>query len=219
MKYNGTDRGRLTAATAAVLGIAGVDLLCALNNQSATSASSKSQPIHVKESVAINRSPDELYEFWRDFTNFPRVMTFLESVEHIDEQRSRWLARVPDGKVIEWISEVIHDVPDRWIEWRSLPDSDLHTTGSVSFKELLGRHGTAVTVEMEFTQQGETGGKVGALVKRALRGVASGLSESNMRQDLLRFKQIVETGQVASAKDQPAGGPQGDTWLDTVARM
>jgi uncharacterized membrane protein len=63
--------------------------------------------IRVDEAVTINRSPEEVYRFWRRLENLPRFMEHLESVTAIDEKRSHGVARGPAGKSVEWDAEII----------------------------------------------------------------------------------------------------------------
>lgn len=62
--------------------------------------------IKVEKSITVNRSPEELYRFWRNFENLPHFMEHLESVRRIDDKRSHWIARAPMGRTVEWEAEV-----------------------------------------------------------------------------------------------------------------
>src|SRR5687768_15980950 len=143
----------------------------------------------VEESVTINRPVPELYRFWRNLENLPRFMTHLHSVERITDTLSRWQAKGPAGSTVEWNAEIINEVPDRVIGWRSLEGSDVVSAGSVNFEE-AGAGGTTVRVRLQYSPPL---GKVGAAVAKLLGADAA----TEIRQDLHRFKSLVETGQTA----------------------
>ena len=144
----------------------------------------------VEESVIINRPISELYRFWRNLENLPRFMTHLESVERITDTLSRWRAKAPAGTTVEWNAEIINEVPDRVIGWKSIEGSDVVSAGSVNFDEAGEGRGTRVRVRLQYSPPG---GKVGDAVARLLGSDAG----SQIRQDLQRFKQLVETGENA----------------------
>lgn len=147
--------------------------------------------IIVEESVTINRQASELYRFWRNLENLPRFMSHLESVERITDTLSRWRAKGPAGTTVEWNAEIINEVPDQVIGWRSIEGSDVVSAGSVNFDDAGPGRGTRVRVRLQYSPPG---GKVGAAVAKLMgRDPAT-----EIREDLRRFKQIVEAGEVAT---------------------
>ncbi len=153
---------------------------------------------HVEESITINRSPDELYRFWRDLENLPRFMRHLESVERITDTLSRWRAKGPGGKRVEWNAEIINEVPNDVIGWKSIEGSDVISAGSVNFEDAGRGRGTRVRVRLQYSPPG---GKLGAAVAKLMgRDPAT-----EIREDLRRFKQLIETGEVATNAGQPRG--------------
>ena len=153
---------------------------------------------HVDESVTINRPIEELYRFWRNLENLPQFMQHLESVERVTDTLSRWRAHGPGGKIVEWNAEIINEVPNKVIGWRSIEGSDVVSAGSVNFDDAGPGRGTRVRVRLQYSPPG---GKVGAAVARMLGRDAA----TEIREDLRRFKQILETGEVPSTKDSLAG--------------
>jgi uncharacterized membrane protein len=145
----------------------------------------------VEESVVINRPISELYRFWRNLENLPRFMSHLESVERITDTLSRWRAKAPAGTTVEWNAEIINEVPDQVIGWKSIEGSDVVSAGSVNFDEAAGGRGTRVQVRLQYSPPG---GKVGDAVARLLGSDAA----TQIRQDLQRFKQLVESGQTTT---------------------
>ena len=143
--------------------------------------------VHVDESVVINRPISELYRFWRNLENLPRFMSHLESVERVTDTLSRWRAKGPAGTTFEWTAEIINEVPDQVIGWRSIEGSDDVSAGSVNFDR--AGNGTRVTVRLQYSPPG---GKVGA----TLAWMVGRDAQTEIRQDLQRFKLIVESGAV-----------------------
>lgn len=143
--------------------------------------------VNVQESVVINRPVAELYRFWRNLENLPRFMRHLESVERITDTLSRWKAKGPGGTVVEWTAEIINEVSNKVIGWRSIEGSEVVSAGSVNFDE-LGPGRTRVRVRLQYSPPG---GKVGAVVAK-LMGLDAA---TEIREDLQRFKQLVEAGE------------------------
>ena len=141
----------------------------------------------VEESVTINRPISELYRFWRNLENLPRFMSHLESVERITDTLSRWRAKGPAGTTVEWNAEIINEVTDQVIGWRSIENSDVVSAGSVNFEE-LGQGRTRVRVRLQYSPPG---GKLGDAVARLMGADAA----TEIRQDLHRFKELVESNQ------------------------
>jgi uncharacterized membrane protein len=176
---------------AAAAGITALDLY------SAARLSRKPEPTHqtmrVKKSITVKRSPDEVYQFWRDFKNLPRFMKHLESVEVRDQRRSHWKAKAPAGANVAWDAEITEDRPNERITWRSLPGADVDNSGTVSFGPAPRRQGTEVTVELEYAPPG---GMVGVTLAK-LFGEEP---EQQVGGDLRRFKQVMETGEVIKSE-------------------
>jgi uncharacterized membrane protein len=192
-----TKKGRVAFATANVLGVAALDVLCAqqLSRYDSTPSTGDTQ---VKKSITINSSPEEVYQFWRDFRNLSRFMYHLESVTTTGERRSHWVAKAPAGTTVEWDAEIIEDRPGEYIAWRSLEGADVDNTGSVRFERGPGGRGTVVRVELEYSPPG---GVVGTAVAK-LFGEEP---EQQVKDDLRRLKQVIETGEVVLSEGSPEG--------------
>lgn len=158
------------------------------------------QGIHVKKVITVNSSADEIYGFWRDFTNLPRFMNHLESVEVLDAQRSHWRAKAPLGMTVSWDAMIIDDTPGERISWRSLEGSTVPNAGSVRLKPATGGRGTVVTVEIHYDPPG---GKVGATLAKLLGEEP----EKQVEDDLRAFKQVIETGDIVRSDGSLRGAP------------
>jgi uncharacterized membrane protein len=191
------DRGRLSAATAAVVGVTLLDIL---NAQQLSTLPGPHGAIAVVNTITINRPPEEVYRFWRDFQNLPRFMSHLESVQVIDEKRSHWVAKAPAGMRVEWDAEIADDRPNQLIAWRSLEGADVDNSGTVRFDRSPGNRGTEVRVEVEYNPPG---GALGAGIAK-LFGEAP---EQQIKGDLRRLKQVLETGEVVHSDSSIHSGP------------
>jgi len=154
--------------------------------------------VHVEVSIAINKSPETLYAFWRDFTNLPRFMKNLESVTELDQFKSHWVAKTIAGTRVEWDAEIYNEQENELIAWRSLENADVVNAGSVRFQRGPEGHGTYVRVTVNYNPPA---GKLGATVAQLLGSEPSQL----IREDLRRFKQIMEAGEIASIEGQTSG--------------
>ena len=188
-------RPRVVAAMAAVAGVAVPDVVESVRLSRARGGDA----VHVRKSVTINRPRDEIYEFWRRLENLPRFMSHLESVEETDERRSRWRARGPAGKTVEWDAEIVDDRPGELIAWRSLPGATVENSGKVRFVPAPGGRGTEVHVELRYSPPG---GAAGAAVAKLLGEEPS----VQTHDDLRRFKQVIETGDVVRSEGSTRGG-------------
>jgi uncharacterized membrane protein len=148
--------------------------------------------IKVERNVTIERPRAELYAFWRDFTNLPRFMEHLVSVTVEPNGRSHWKAKAPAGQTVEWDAELVNEVPDTIIAWKTVGHPDVANAGSVNFHDAPGGRGTVVKVALDYETPG---GRVGALVAR-LFGEDP---DRQVREDLRKFKQLMETGEVTTS--------------------
>jgi len=143
------------------------------------------QGFKFEETVMIQRTPEELYKFWRKLENLSQVMPGLVSVEETGGNRSHWVAKGPLGNV-EWDAEIINERENELIAWRSLKGSQVDTAGSVHFRPAPGNRGTEVDVVLKYNP---VGGRVGAVLAW-LMGEAP---EREVREGLQSFKQKMET--------------------------
>jgi len=188
---------RVAAAATAVAGVAALDLYASkVELQSSMAEARQDVPVHA--SLMINSAPDQVYAFWRKLENLSRFMSHLESVTELDERRSEWSARMPGGMQLRWQSEIVEDQPGRLLSWRTLPGSEINHVGSVRFEPGPGGQGTQVHVEIHYGMPGgPAAAKAASLVSMA--------PESMVTEDLRRLKQLIETGEIATTRGQPAG--------------
>ncbi len=161
--------------------------------------------VEVLKSVTINRPAAELFAFWRDFRNLPRIMPHLRSIDVVTDRRSHWIANAPAGFTVEWDAEIVNEKPGTLIAWQSCEGSDVANWGVVRFTEAPAGRGTEVRVELEYQPFAGTTGV--ALAK------VFGEEPSQQVEDGLRaFKQIMETGELPTIDGQPRGSRPQTVW-------
>lgn len=198
----GRRRGRVAAVTAAVAGITAVDMYTAVRanrpreDQGEDGRDERTMSLHA--AITINRPREEVYRYWRDFENLPRFMAHLESVEMTGGGRSHWKARAPLKKTVEWEAEIVEDRSGELIAWRSMEGARVGNSGSVRFSDAPGGRGTEMRVNLVYDPPG---GKIGMTLARLL----GEHPEQQVRDDLRRFKQVVETGEVVRSEGSPEG--------------
>ncbi len=154
--------------------------------------------VHVEKSITINRSPKELYQFWRNFENLPRFMENLESVTEHDGNTSHWVANGPAGAKVEWDAEIYNEKEGELIAWRSLPGADITNAGSVHFETAPDGRGTYLKVVLNYNPPG---GKATALFAKLFGQEPGQLVEHNLK----RLKQFIETGEISTTEGQSSG--------------
>lgn len=166
--------------------------------QQAQEAIGMNQSIKVERTVTINKPADELYRYWRNFENLPRFMKHLKSVTISDDKRSHWIANAPLGNSVEWDAEIIDERENELIAWASVEGADIENSGFIRFKPAPANRGTEVKVVLEYNPPG--GGLAAAFAK--LFGEEP---KQQISDDLGRFKQLMEAGELATTEGQTSG--------------
>ena len=162
-------------------------------------AENHGQPgIQVVRSLTINKPREEVYQFWRNLENLPRFMSNLKSVEITGERASHWTAQGPMESSIDWDAEIYEERENELISWRSLPGSEVENSGTVRFADAPGDRGTEVHVWLKYNPPG--GSASAAFAK--LFGEEPGVQ---VREDLRRFKEIMESCEAATVTGQTSG--------------
>jgi uncharacterized membrane protein len=152
----------------------------------------------VEHAITVMKPVADVYRYWRDFEHLPTFMAHVEDVDTTTDGKSHWVARGPLGLRVEWDAEIVTDKPNEVIAWRSLDGADVDTAGSVHFKELPHGRGTEVRVELKYDPPG---GRVGS----ALAKLFGKAPDQQIRADMRRFKELLETGEIPSTDGQPHG--------------
>jgi uncharacterized membrane protein len=193
----GADRRRIAGSMAAVLGVAALDLFAATRRNRAGSERKvrRARMVRVEKVITINRPIHEVYQFWRAFENLPQFMRHLQSVDMLAGGRSRWRAKAPAGFSVEWEAEILQDRECEWIAWRSIEGSEVQNSGSVRFKAAPGARGTEVRIQLQYSPPA-------GMFGRTIAKLFGEAPEQQIEEDLNRFKQLMEAGEI-SVSDGP----------------
>ncbi len=155
--------------------------------------------VKVSRSVTVRRPADELYAFWRDLRNLPRIVKHALNIERVSDIASHWSASAPFGDHrVEWDAVIINDEPGKLIAWRSREGAEIPNAGTVRFDPAPGDEGTEVAVTLEYNPPA---GKLGAwLAKLSGEEPAQQVAEA-----LRRFKALMEAGEIPTTEGQPSG--------------
>ncbi|CAN5434315.1 hypothetical protein BH23ACI1_BH23ACI1_08930 [soil metagenome] len=197
MSDDHTDRGRAVASMLAVAGVTALDAFVAqrlrgdVYDEDYRTPASRARYHHVRveKAITVNKPIEQVYAFWKNFENFPRFMKHVESVEVLSTGRSKWRAKAPAGLTVKWEAETVQERENEWIAWRSVEGSQVENSGSVRFQSAPGARGTEVRVQLEYHPPAGTLGRIIAY----LFGEEP---EQQVKDDLRRFKQLMETGEI-----------------------
>lgn len=142
-------------------------------------------------SVTINRPVAELYAYWRDFGNLATFMDNIVEISAIDDKRSHWVVKAPAGRVVEWNAVVTEERENEYIAWASEEGADVPNSGRIDFRD-AGARGTVVTATILYDPPAGVIGKVIAKLFQREPAIQA-------RRDLRRFKQLMETGEIATS--------------------
>lgn len=150
----------------------------------------------VGKTVTLSKPPrDQLFGFWRDFTNLPGFMDNVERVELFEGGRSRWTIKGPGDVDVLLETEIVEERKDELIAWRSTPCSDVAAEGRVAFRDAPGGRGTEVELIIAYRPPfGRAGQALAKFMQRE--------PEIQARQDLRRFKMLMETGEIATSHNR-----------------
>ncbi|RKN47547.1 SRPBCC family protein [Micromonospora endolithica] len=205
-RRDGRRRRRLVGVTGAVVGIAVVDLLTAVQasrskragSVRAARSSRQGGSMELTATTTIRKPAPEVYAFWRDLDNLPTFMAHLEEVRATGDRTSHWSASAPFGKNVEWDAEILDEATGERIAWRSTGNADVPNAGTVRFVPAPDGVSTEVHVVLSYDIPGGAVGKA----------VAKYFGEEPHQQlddDLRRLKQVLETGQVVRSEGAPWG--------------
>ena len=155
--------------------------------------------------VTVNRPRAEVYAFWRDLRNLAHFMENIKSIELGDGQRSHWVVAAPGGRTVEWDSVITQDEPDRLIAWEAV-GGDIKNTGMIQFEDAPPGRGTYVSATIVYDPPG---GDIGKMMAKLFQKEP----KIQARRDLRRFKQLMETGEIATSEAGPAA-PRGGMKTD-----
>ena len=197
-------RGRAAFSFAAVAGVLALDTLAASHltkhaGHPLVSGVAAPTDLYFETSIATGKMPEECYRFWRNVENLPRFIDGLRSVQALDERRFHWVAKESSDEMpLEWDCEITEDRPGAALAWRTVNGADVPNAGSVIFEPAPHGRGTIVRLSIHYSP---VDGELTAALARLLRQDP----QSRVHEDLRRFKQLLESGEIATTHGQPTG--------------
>jgi uncharacterized membrane protein len=190
--HDGRGIRRTEAALAMVLGITGVDIYGAVTR------TRQKTPMDLAAAVTVGRSQREVYDLWRRLESLPQFMAHVDEVRTSGQSRTHWRASAPFGQTVEWDAEITDDRPGERIAWRSVDGAPIENEGDVRFVPAPGNRGTEIHVTLHYSMPA---GKLGEAVARYFGEDP----HQQLDDDLRRFKQLAETGEVVRSEGAPGG--------------
>lgn len=178
----------------------GLSGYCPMNQAVGRNTADKEiEPLQISRTITVNRPRSEVYAFWRQLDNLPRFMQHLASVTPIDTKRSHWVAAVPKGLgTIEWDAEILEEVENERLLWRSVADATVDNAGEVYFKDAPGGRGTEIHAIIRYQAPAGYAGQ-------ALASLFNPAFGQMVKEDLRRFKSLLETGELPVSEAQYSG--------------
>ena len=166
------------------------------------------QGIRIDRSITINAGRAQVYEFWRNLENLPRFMKHVQCVKQQDALHSHWIVEGPAGQLMEWDAEIINEIPNELLAWRSLPGASVNNAGTVRFEHATAGRGTKLSVSLQYEPPA---GQVGVVLAKLLGKEP----EVEVDGELHRLKNIIEAGEIPTSSGQPTGRP--DTQAEHIS--
>lgn len=132
----------------------------------------------IEKSIEVDAPVQKVYNQWTQFEQFPRFMEGVEEVRQLDDRHLHWSANI-GGKHKEWDAEILEQVPDDHIAWRST--SGTPNGGLVQFRPKDADH-TVVTLRMDYQPEG--------MMEKI--GDTLGLMSRRVEGDLERFRNFIQ---------------------------
>jgi uncharacterized membrane protein len=153
--------------------------------------------MELKSAITVT-TPAEVFGFWSGIDRFPSFMAHVDEVQVTGSGTSHWRVSAPFGRDVEWDAETTEEVPGSRLSWRSKAGSDVANSGEVRFVRAPDGTSTEVHVTLTYDAPG------GALGKALAKYFGEDPSQ-HLDDDLRRFKQVIETGQVVRSDGAPWG--------------
>ena len=95
--------------------------------------------------LTIKAPAQQVFAYWADFRNFQQFIPLIETIDIIDNKRSRWIIHAPLGHKVIFESLITTFEPDKNLIWESH-----HTDGFARGQLRLTELGENTQVELDF---------------------------------------------------------------------
>lgn len=154
--------------------------------------------VRISAAVTIQQPAPKLYNVWREFTQLPRFIEDLESVTRTGSEQTQWTVRGPADRPYSWNARIINDEPHHRLAWETDADAAVPNAGSITFNELPFQRGTEVKAVVNYIPPAGSAGNAAAKLLGKDPKVL-------LQRALFQFRQLMETGEIATSSGQPAG--------------
>ncbi len=190
------------AGTGAALLFRGVTGYCPVNaavGRDSTGGDQGHDRVEIRTRLTVDKPREEVYAFWRRLENLPQFMKHISEVRQTGARRSAWSAPIPMTDThLEWESEIEAEDENSRLAWHSVAGSGIENSGEVRFEDAPGGRGTVLNVYIFYAPPA---GDVGA----AAAGLLTPAFEQMVKEDVRRFKRVIETGEIPSTAGQSSG--------------
>jgi len=144
------------------------------------------QAVEIQKTINIAAPVEQVYDFWKNFENFPSVMSNVQEVRDNGNGTSHWVVAGPMGVTVEWDAVITRDVPNELLAWKSVEGASVESAGIVHFRR--NEDGTtSVQVKLSYNPPA---GAIG----HAIAALFGSDPKTEMDADLMRMKSMIETG-------------------------
>ena len=151
--------------------------------------------VDIQKTVTINAPIGEVFGFFSRYDSFPKFMRNVREVRDHGTGYSHWTVAGPAGVTVEWDAELTEFEPHRRIAWQSVPGSTVDNAGVIQFQD-VGGGATRVDIRLSYNPPG---GALGHVIAKLFGSDP----KSEMDEDLLRLKTMLETGNLPRDAAQP----------------
>lgn len=152
--------------------------------------------VRVDAALTVNRPIEEVYDFWRNLENLPKFMRHIKAVQRNGSGQSHWIAEISPKLRLEWDAQILQDIPNELIAWRTVPGSTIDHGGAVRFKPATGNRGTEVHATIRYEPPG-------GMIGETVAGLFKTITQQQVKEDIRRFKSVMEAGEFPSTQGQP----------------
>jgi len=168
-----------------LLGAALVGTSTLKRNMHSLLAFSKNSPgFELEETIRVDAPVSDLYEFWLNPCNYPKVFSHIDSVEQLGESLYRWNLTGPAGVRVHWDGVIARSVPNTLVEWKSLPGAMVANFGTI---RLDPNYDASTRVHVHMFYHPPAG-----ILGRALAELFGSDPKKIVREDLKRMKMLFE---------------------------
>ncbi len=142
--------------------------------------------VEIQKTINIAAPVEQVYDFWKNFENFPSVMSNVQEVRDNGNGTSHWVVTGPMGVRVEWDAVITRDVPNELLAWKSVEGASVESAGIVHF----GRNEDGTTSVQVKLSYNPPAGAIG----HAIAALFGSDPKTEMDADLMRMKSMIETG-------------------------